>query len=292
MMTHQRTLKAPTTLNGVGLHSGAAVTLVMKPAAIDTGVVFVRTDIAGPNNRVPARWDRVVDTRLCTVLANDDGVNVGTIEHLMAALRGAEITNVILELNGPEVPIMDGSSAVFIDAIDQVGTIEQDAPIYMIKVLEPITVRDGDKEVRLSPANRASYAGSIDFAHDAIGEQAYAVEMLNGNFRHEIAGARTFGLMNEVEQMRAAGLARGGSLENAIVVGENGVLNPEGLRFADEFIRHKLLDAIGDMYLAGMPVLAAYHGVKPSHAMNNKLLRELFARPQAWVIVPVEKAAA
>ncbi len=291
MMTHQRTLAAPVTLSGIGLHSGAPVTLTLRPAPVNTGIVFVRTDVTQSDNRVPAKWDRVIDTRLCTVVANDNGVRVGTIEHIMAALRGAEITNAILELDGPEVPIMDGSSAVFVDAIDRVGTTPQDAPVYMIKVLEPITVEDGDKQVRLTPANRASYAGSIDFNHAAIGHQAYAVEMLNGNFRHEIASARTFGLLDEVEQLRAHGLARGGSLDNAIVVNQDGVMNPDGLRYQDEFIRHKLLDAIGDLYLAGMPVLAAYHGVRGSHAMNNALLRALFANPKSWAIVPAPAAA-
>lgn len=285
-MTHQRTLTRDVTLNGVGLHSGAPVTLTLKPAGVDAGIVFVRDDVTDKNNRIPAKWDRVVDTRLCTVLANDAGVSVGTIEHLMAALRGAEITNVEIHLNGPEVPIMDGSSAVFIEAIDGAGTVQQDAPVYVIKVLEPITVQDGDKQVRLTPAARASYAGSIDFAHEAIGKQDYAVEMLNGNFRHEIAQARTFGMFEEVETLRSMGLARGGSLENAIVVNRDGVMNPEGLRFEDEFIRHKLLDAIGDLYLAGMPVLGAYHGVRMSHAMNNALLRALFANPNAWAVVP------
>lgn len=290
-MTKQRTLAAPVTLTGVGLHSGTPVTMVLKPAGVDAGICFIRTDVQGQNNRIPAKWDRVVDTRLCTVLANEAGVSVGTIEHLMAALRGTEITNLEIELNGAEVPIMDGSSAVFVDAIDRVGTAVQDAPVYMIKVLSPITVQDGDKQVRLTPASCASYAGSIDFAHAVIGQQDYAVEMLNGNFRHEIAQARTFGMYEEVETLRAMGLARGGSLDNAIVVNRDGVMNPEGLRFEDEFIRHKLLDAIGDLYLAGMPVLAAYHGVRPSHAMNNAVLRALFAQPEAWAIVPAGHAA-
>lgn len=286
-MIHQRTLSAPVVLQGVGLHSGKPVNLRLLPAATDSSVVFVRTDVTDKNNRIPARWDCVVDTRLCTVLSNTAGVTVGTVEHLMAALRGADVYNVIVELDGPEVPIMDGSSAAFITAIDAVGTVVQDAPAYGIKVLSPITVTEGDKEVRLMPAERASFGGDIVFDHPTIGEQIYEVELLNGNFRHEIAHARTFGFFEEVNTLRSMGLALGGSLDNAIVVNRDGVMNPDGLRFADEFIRHKLLDAIGDLYLAGAPVIGAYHGHKPSHALNNALLRALFANQGAWAIVPL-----
>ena len=283
----QRTLKSAIDLNGIGLHSGRPVALRLLPAPVNTGIVFVRVDVTDKANRIPARWDCVVDTRMCTVLANPDGVSVGTVEHVMAALRGADVHNAIIEVNGPEVPIMDGSSAQFLQAIDATGVVAQNAPAYAIKVLEPVTVRDGDKEVTLSPAPRARYSGTIDFDHPAIGEQDYEVEMLNGNFRHEIADARTFCLYEEVDMLRAQGLAQGGSLENAIVVDRSGVMNPEGLRFEDEFIRHKLLDAIGDLYLAGMPIIAAYHGVKPGHALNNALLRALFANRSAWAVVPL-----
>lgn len=283
----QRTLAQPATLNGVGLHSGLPVTLVLKPAPGDTGVVFVRTDVLDKNNRIPARWDRVVDTRLCTVIANEAGVSIGTIEHLMAALCGAHITNVVAELNGPEVPIMDGSAADFLAAIAAAGTTDQEAPGFAIKVLSPITVSEGEKQVTLSPADRAIFGGEIVFDHPAIGAQSFTTELLNGNFAHDIAGARTFGFFEEVNTLRSMGLALGGSLDNAIVVDRQGVMNPGGLRFDDEFIRHKLLDAIGDMYLAGQPIIAAYHGHKPSHALNNAVLRALFANPAAWAVVPL-----
>jgi len=289
-VVYQRTLSAPVQLDGVGLHSGKPVHLRLLPAAPGTGIVFVRVDVTDKNNRIPARWDCVVDTRLCTVLANTAGVSVGTVEHLMAALRGVDVHNVLIELDGPEVPIMDGSSAVFIQAIDAVGMVEQDAPAYGIKVLAPITVMEGDKVVSLMPAERASYGGEIEFNHPTIGQQTFAVELLNGNFRHEIADARTFGFFEEVNTLRSMGLALGGSLENAIVVNQDGVMNPDGLRFADEFIRHKLLDAIGDLYLAGAPVIGAYHGFKPSHALNNALLRALFANQGAWAVVPLGAA--
>lgn len=285
MMNTQRTLAGPVTLNGIGLHSGVDTVLTLHPAPVDTGIVFVRTDIQDRDNKIPARFDRVVDTRLCTVLSNDAGATIGTIEHLMAALRGAEITNAVIEVSNAEVPAMDGSSAVFLNAIDSVGTVDQATPVRMIRVLQEIRVEDGDKCVTLSPADRASFSGAIVYDNPTIGTQEYGVEMLNGNFRHEIAGARTFGLMEEVEAMRNMGLARGGSFDNAIVVASDGVMNPDGLRFEDEFIRHKLLDAIGDLYLAGMPVLGAYRGQKMSHAMNNALLRKLFATPGAYEVV-------
>lgn len=285
MQRVQRTIAAPVTLSGIGLHSGTTVTMTMRPAVVDAGVTFVRTDITGKNNQIPARWDHVVDSRLCTVVANQDGVSVATIEHLMAALRGADIANLTIEIDGGEVPAMDGSSAVFLEAIDNVGTVDQGAPVNVIKILAPITVEDGDKSVTLTPAPLASFAGAIVYDHPVIGTQEYGVEMLNGNFRHEIAGARTFGLFEEVEAMRSMGLARGGSFENAIVVDRGGVMNPDGLRFEDEFVRHKLLDAIGDLYLAGMPVIGAYKGQKMSHAMNNALLRKMFATPDAWAVV-------
>jgi UDP-3-O-[3-hydroxymyristoyl] N-acetylglucosamine deacetylase len=277
----QRTLAAPVTLSGIGLHSGVSVTLTLRPAPADAGIVFVRTDLSA-DNRIPARFDYVVDTRLCTVLGNAAGARVGTVEHLMAALRGADITNLTIEIDGAEVPAMDGSAAEFLAAIDQVGTVDQGVPVQVYRLVAEVTVQDGDKVVSLTPAPRASFTGMITYQNPAIGTQAYGVEMLNGNFRHEISAARTFGLESEVEAMRSAGLALGGSLANAIVVGDQGVLNPDGLRFQDEFIRHKLLDAIGDLMLAGRPIIAAYRGEKMSHAMNNALVRKMLATPEAW----------
>jgi UDP-3-O-[3-hydroxymyristoyl] N-acetylglucosamine deacetylase len=188
------------------------VTLTIAPAAPQAGLNFVRTDVADKPNVVPARYDRVVDTRLCTVIANEAGVSVATIEHLMAALRGADIHNATLEISAGEVPALDGSSAPFLAAIDRVGVVSQGARLQMLKVLEPVAITQGDKTVRLDPAEQTSFAGTIDFAHAAIGNQIHTVQMLNGNFRHEIAAARTFGLFEEVEMMRAAGFARGGSL--------------------------------------------------------------------------------
>lgn len=278
----QYTVKKETVLNGTGLHSGADVRMTLRPAAAHTGIVFVRTDVTGRDNIVPARWDGVVDTRLCTMLGNAAGVTVGTVEHLMAALRGCGIDNVIVELDGPEVPVMDGSSEPFVALIDEAGTEAQDVPRRVIKILREIRVEKDGKVARLRPADGSYFSGSIAFDHPAIGAQMRDVQLLNGNFRHDIAGARTFGFLAEVEMLRRNGLALGGSLENAIVLDHDGVMNPEGLRHEDEFIRHKLLDAIGDLYLAGAVIVGSYESDRPGHALNNALLRALFADKGAW----------
>lgn len=281
----QHTIATEIFVDGIGLHSGAEVTMVLKPAPADNGINFIRTDVSGHNNVIPARWDAVVDTRLCTVIANEHGVSVGTIEHLMAALRGCGIDNVNIELDGPEVPVMDGSAAPFVEKIDEAGSLVQEAPRRAIKVLKEVSVEHDGKIVRLTPAIGSTFGGRIDFDHPSIGKQKYEIQLLNGNFRHDLADARTFGFAHEVEAMRQNGLALGGSLENAIVLDEHKVMNQEGLRYYDEFIRHKLLDAIGDLYLAGGPILGAYEADKPGHAMNNAILRKLFSTKDAYKIV-------
>ncbi len=278
----QHTLRSPISITGIGLHTGKPVTAHLMPASADEGIVFVRTDVIGKDNVIPARWDNVVDTRLCTVIGNKDGVTVGTIEHLMAALRGCGVDNVRVEIDAPEVPIMDGSSAPFVTAIESAGKNVQASPRRAIRVLKDIVVKEGDKEVRLSPAAAPSFSGQIDYNHPDIGSQRYTLRMVNGNFRHDIADCRTFGFLKDVEAMRAVGLALGGSLDNAIVLDDNGIMNEDGLRCADEFIRHKILDAVGDLYLAGGPILGAYDGLRAGHMMNNALLRALFADPAAW----------
>lgn len=278
----QYTVKTPATLEGIGLHSGAVVHMTIRPAASGAGIAFLRTDVTDRDNIIPALWDRVVDTRLCTMIGNAAGVTVGTIEHLMSALRGCGVDNAIIELDGPEVPVMDGSAAPFVALVERAGLEAQTAPRRVIKILKEISVEQDGKTASLSPAASSVFGGRIVFEHGAIGDQSFSTALVNGNFAHDIAQARTFGFLHEVEWMRKNGLARGGSLDNAIVLNENGVLNPEGLRFEDEFIRHKLLDAIGDLYLAGAPILGAYHGVKAGHALNNALLHALFAAPDAW----------
>lgn len=281
----QYTLKSDAALTGTGLHSGADVRMVLRPAPADAGIVFVRTDVSGRDNVVPARWDRVVDTRLCTVVGNAAGVSVGTVEHLMAALRGCGVDNAIVELDGLEVPVMDGSSEPFVALVDSVGLAVQGAPRRTIKILREVSIESEGKVARLRPADGSYFSGSIAFDHPAIGAQMRDVQLLNGNFRHDIAGARTFGFMAEVEMLRRNGLALGGSLENAIVLDHEKVMNPDGLRHEDEFIRHKLLDAIGDLYLAGAVIEGAYESNRPGHALNNALLHKLFATQGAWMWV-------
>ena len=220
----QTTVKQAITISGVGLHSGDEITMVIKPAAVNEGIVFVRSDV--DDGVIPAKWDKVVDTQLCTVIANDAGASVGTIEHVMSALCGCGIDNALIEIDGSEVPVMDGSAAPFVEAIDEAGIAVQAAPRKMIRVLKEVSVEKDGKIVTLSPAHTASYGGVIDFDHPEIGQQRYEIQMLNGNFRHEIADARTFGFRSEVEWMRSQGLALGGSLDNAIVLDEDGVMNP------------------------------------------------------------------
>ena len=280
----QQTVADHVEIHGTGLHSGAETILRIHPAKIDNGIVFVRKDVSDRNNLIPALWDRVVDTQLCTVIGNKDGVTVGTIEHIMAALNALGISNAMIELDGPEVPIMDGSSRPFIEAIERVGVQTQDAPLKVIKILEDIVYEEDDKVVRLTPADTSAFAITIDFAHQSIGRQSYALTLDDNAFSNEISDARTFGFAHEVNYLRSLGLCLGGSLENAVVLDENKILNPEGLRHQDEFARHKLLDAVGDIFLAGHRIIGAYEGYKAGHAVNNKALHALFAHPEKWTL--------
>lgn len=291
-MVMQHTLISPVSITGIGLHSGKSVTLTLYPARANNGIVFLRSDIFDRDNRIEAIWNNVVDTKLCTVIANKDNVRVGTIEHLMAALRGCGVDNAVVELNGPEVPIMDGSSMPFIEAIEQSGLEAQNVARRSIKILKEVRVEKDGKVVTLKPSSTSEFNGGIDFNHPSIGRQQYSTTLLNGNFKHDIAEARTFGFLHEVEFLRKNGLALGGSMDNAIVLDEKGVMNPSGLRFDNEFIRHKILDAIGDLYLAGAPILGAYDGSKAGHEMNNAILHALFADPSAWEYVAAPVAAA
>jgi UDP-3-O-[3-hydroxymyristoyl] N-acetylglucosamine deacetylase len=231
---------------------------------------------------VPARFDAVSDLTLCTSVANEDGVKVATIEHLMAALAGCGVDNVVVELDGPEVPAMDGSAAPFVFLIECADIVEQAASRRYIEVLRPIEVRDGERSARLEPAAGFSVSFEIDFPNAVVGEQSCHVQLYNGTFKSELCRARTFGFVSEFEKLQALGLARGGSLENAIVVSGDRVLNEEGLRYDNEFVRHKALDSIGDLYLAGAPILGHFHGTRSGHALNNRLLQSLFADADAW----------
>lgn len=294
--TLQRTLKNPIHCTGIGLHSGAKVSMTLAPAEADTGVVFVRTDVlaqggAPERAEIAANWRHVADTRMCTVLANEQGTRLSTVEHLMAALAGCEVDNLRIEIDGPEIPVMDGSAAPFVFLIECAGTMEQSATRRTIEVLKPVSFGDDRRHATLEPADGFSLAFEIDFESQAIRRQECTVAFDPHSFRAEIARARTFGFIHEIEALRAAGLAKGGSLDNAVVVSGDRVLNDDGLRYADEFVRHKLLDAVGDLALAGAPLIGHYTGARCGHHHNNKLLHQLFADDSAWRWTTLEPAA-
>lgn len=278
----QKTLKRDVECGGVALHSGDLVNMRICAAAPNSGIRFRRTDRVSSINEIDARYDNVIDTRLCTSIANEYEVKVSTIEHLMAALSGSEIDNAVVELDGEEVPVMDGSAAPFIALIERAGIIEQNLPRKTIRVLRTVSVQDGSKFLKFEPADRAVINLEIDFDCESIGRQSLAVPISKAAFHDDVANARTFGFLHEVQALRAAGLARGGSLENAVVLSGGKVLNEEGLRHSDEFVRHKILDCIGDLYLAGAPIIGAVSGSCSGHALNNDLLFALFENEDAW----------
>lgn len=280
----QHTLKAPALFAGIGVHTGAYTRVAVRPAPAGAGIVFVRTDVKDRDNRVPAAGLAVCKTQLGTVIGNAAGVTVSTIEHLMAALAMLGIDNAVVELDGPETPIMDGSAAPFLRVLDRAGRREQEAPRRYIEIVDRVEVTDGDKRASLAPCDRFEVAFEIFFPTAVIGRQAVDFAMDERTFREELADCRTFGFLHEVEALRAMGLARGGSMDNAVVIEGDRVLNPEGLRRPDEFVRHKALDAIGDLYVLGAPILGRFEGVLAGHGINNALVRALLARPDAWRI--------
>jgi UDP-3-O-[3-hydroxymyristoyl] N-acetylglucosamine deacetylase len=288
---HQHTLKNSIYCSGTGLHSGARVALSLHPAEPDTGIVFRRADIGGSDAEIFARYDQVSDTRLCTTVTNDAGVSVSTVEHLMAALAGCRLDNVIVEINGPELPIMDGSAEPFVFLIDCAGVVAQDTPRRAIRVLKPVDVADGISSARVEPWAGSTINIELEFDTAVIGRRSMFFDMLSDSFRGDLSRARTFGFLHEVEALQAAGLARGGSMENAVVISGDTVLNEGGLRFDDECARHKALDCVGDLYLAGAPIIGHFHGIRPGHAINNQLLRCLFADQSAWESVDMDEAA-
>ena len=283
MPTHsQHTLAAAISFSGVGVHTGQTVSVTVSPAPVHAGIAFVRTDIRDRDPRIAARADCVCETRLGTVIGNHDGVTVSTIEHLMAVFCGLGVDNAEVFIDGPETPIMDGSSEPFVQLIDRVGLRPQAARRDWIEILEPIVVADGDKRAALLPAFGFELALEIAFDTLAIGRQRIDLALDESVFRRELADCRTFGFLHEVEALRAAGLARGGTMDNVVVIDGAEVLNPKGLRRSDEFVRHKALDAIGDLYLLGAPLLGRYEGLYPGHALNNALARAVLATPSAW----------
>jgi len=286
----QHTLKTTAVFTGFGLHSGAAVTMKVHPAAADHGIWFLRTDITG-DARIPALWDAVVPSKLCTLVANAAGANVSTIEHVMAALAGSAISNALIEIDGPEVPILDGSAAPFVEGFLNAGIVKQNAPMVAIRVLRAVEVRDGAAFARLEPSDMLEIDFKIDFEDAAIGRQAKVLNMSNGAFVRELSDSRTFCRNADVIAMQARGLALGGTLENAVVFDGGRVLSPGGLRHSDEPVRHKMLDALGDLALAGAPILGRYTAERAGHAMTNRLLRKLFATPGAWMLQDCEGLA-
>jgi len=282
---NEQTLAHAAIIAGLGLHTGEAVRMVVRPAPAGSGVVFVRADIGDRDNRVPALAHNVTKTTLGTVITNAAGVSVSTIEHVMAALAALSIDNVVIELDGPEVPIMDGSAQPFVQLLDQAGFRPQIAPQSVIEILRPVEVIDGDKRAALLPAERFEVRFDIDFPGTPIGHQSVDLVITEQSFRDELAAARTFGFLEGVEALRAVGLARGGSLDNAIVIDGDRIMNEGGLRFENEFARHKALDAIGDLYVLGMPILGRFEGIRAGHGLNNALVRELLSRPDAYRVV-------
>ncbi len=284
-MIHQRTLKNVIRATGVGLHTGEKVYLTLRPAAVDTGIVFRRVDL-DPVVELRADPNQVGDTRLSTALKEGD-VSVSTIEHLMAALAGLGIDNVYVEITSPEVPIMDGSAAPFVFLVQSAGVIEQTAPKKFIRVKKTIKIEDGDKWAKFEPFEGFKVSFSIDFDHPIFAKspQSATVDFSTTSFVKEVSRARTFGFMHEVEALREAGLALGGSHDNAIVMDSFTILNDDGLRYEDEFVKHKILDAIGDLYLLGHQLIGAFSAYKSGHALNNRLLRALIAQPDAWELV-------
>jgi UDP-3-O-[3-hydroxymyristoyl] N-acetylglucosamine deacetylase len=286
----QTALKAKVVFEGLGLHSGAPATLVVRPAKANTGIVFNRTDVS--DGQIAARWDCVEVTPLNTRLRNEAGVAVSTIEHLMAALSGCGIHNALIDIDGPEVPILDGSSAAFVRGFVDAGITRLAAPLRAIEILKNISVSQDEASATFSPATTLQISFEIDFADAAIGRQTKTLSMANGTFVRELCDSRTFCRQADVDAMRANGLALGGTLMNAVVVDGTQVLSPGGLRHSDEAVRHKMLDALGDLATAGAPILGRYTGVRAGHGLTNKLLTALFDQPDAWRWVTCDVATA
>jgi UDP-3-O-[3-hydroxymyristoyl] N-acetylglucosamine deacetylase len=287
--SRQTTLRSQATVTGVGVHSGSPVSLTLGPASVDAGLVFVRTGLEGGDREVQATADSVIATEFATVLGDSEGPLVSTVEHVLAALRGMGVDNATIEIDGPEAPIMDGSAAAFVTAIDQAGVVSQSAPRRFIQVLKPVQVAIGDAFGELRPHASGFRAEiEIDFENPVIGRQTYALELSPEGFRREVARARTFGFMSDTARLWRAGFALGASFENSVVFDEERLLNPEGLRYADECARHKVLDAVGDLALAGLPLLGAYRSVRGGHKLNYAVLTALMADRTTWRVVEGE----
>jgi UDP-3-O-[3-hydroxymyristoyl] N-acetylglucosamine deacetylase len=280
--TYQSTLADEVSYVGIGLHSGHKVSMTLSPAPANSGIYFLRTDVNPDHALIHASWHNVVDTRMCTVLGNDHGVTLSTVEHLLAALRGCGVDNALVEINADEVPILDGSCAPLVEMIEGAGVVDQRLPRSAILIEKPIEVWQGERYAVLAPAEWPRISVDIEFEHAAIGTQCYSVELHDRIFAAEIAPARTFGFASELDELRTQGLALGGSTRNAVLLDDEGVVNAGGLRFADEFARHKILDCLGDLALAEAPIFGHLYTVRPGHRLNNALVREMFSRRDAW----------
>ncbi|MEQ4674236.1 UDP-3-O-acyl-N-acetylglucosamine deacetylase [Providencia vermicola] len=291
-MIKQRTLKRIITATGVGLHTGKKVTLTLRPAPANTGVIYRRTDLNPPVD-FPADAKSVRDTMLCTCLVNEDNVRISTVEHLNAALAGLGIDNIVIEVNAPEIPIMDGSAAPFVFLLLDGGIEELNCAKKFLRIKETVRVEDGDKWAEMRPYNGFSLDFTIDFQHPAIDSstQRYSLDFSAESFVNQISRARTFGFMRDIEYLQSQGLCLGGSFDCAIVVDDYKVLNEDGLRFEDEFVRHKMLDAIGDLFMCGHNIIGAFTAFKSGHALNNKLLQAVLAKESAWDLVTFEDEA-
>ena len=285
---NQKTLCHPVAFVGIGLHCGRKVSMVVHPAEANTGISFLRKDLPAGEGLIAARWHNVVDTELSTAIGNDYGHTIDTVEHLMAALHGCGVDNALVELDGPEVPIMDGSAEPFVTMIERVGTHAQAAPRNVIRIQYPIEVREGDKYAVLTPASTPRISVEIDFDDSLVGSQALSLELIGGAFRRQVARARTFSFMHQVAVLKRRGLIKGGSLSNAILVDGDRIVNASGLRYGDEFVRHKVLDCLGDLALAGAPILGHYQAYKPGHELNHRLLHALFERRDSWSYITMD----
>lgn len=278
----QRTIAEKATCAGIGLHSGAVAHVALYPARPGSGIVFVRTDLPGAPE-IPARRSALASTRLATTLGRGEAT-VGTVEHLLAAVAALGIDNLRVEVDGPEVPVMDGSAAPFVALLREAGSFDQRVARRVIRVRRPLAVRDGDRAIRIAPASRLSVAYAVDFPHPAIGKQSIDLTIDGSSFERELARARTFGFLHEVEALWRSGLARGGNLDNTVVLDERRVVNAGGLRFPDEFVRHKALDLVGDLALLGMPLLARVEVERGGHALHQQLVERILATPEAWTV--------
>jgi UDP-3-O-[3-hydroxymyristoyl] N-acetylglucosamine deacetylase len=278
----QKTLKNSIHCSGVGLHSGTKINMTLLPAPANSGVVFRRVDIKKGTNEIKATWENAVETPLCTTLVGPNGIRIATIEHLMSALAGYEVDNVVIELDGAEVPVMDGSAAPFVFLIECAGTLEQSAPRRALRVLEHVETAESHRSASLMPGKGFTVNFEIDFDSRAVGRQECFVELSQTAFKREVSRARTFGFLQEFDKLLELGLARGGSLDNAVVISGDTVMNEGGLRYENEFVRHKVLDSIGDLYLIGGPLIGHFQGVRAGHALTLRLIQTLFADQSAW----------